>query len=179
MLLFNLFSFLRLSHRLYWFFLSFGGLLFLFVPVLSLFVIFLFVITLFVMMVMFVLMFVSCWDVNSLLNCCLSFRFDGLFSCLSFFFCLSPLFVFLIIFSFFVRLVWLMLFVMMLTFVEMLSFLLLLEFFGDKSYTCPIFNNLLVLSAHFDEESTVEDFPVKAVPNEVNGIDFQFEDDLK
>lgn len=47
------------------------------------------------------------------------------------------------------------------------------------SDTGPVFNDLFLLSSHFDEESSVEDFFITMIPNEVDGIDSHFENDFK
>lgn len=55
----------------------------------------------------------------------------------------------------------------------------LFELFGDISDCGPIFCMFLLLSSHFDVEASGEYFFIKGVPNEVDGIDFGLEDDLK
>lgn len=57
----------------------------------------------------------------------------------------------------------------------MLIFFRLVEFSRDIANACPIFNNFFVLTTHFDEKSPIEDFPVVASPDEIDGVYFHFE----
>ena len=66
---------------------------------------------------------------------------------------------------------WLVLIVMWLVWSSELS--------GHVSDTGPVFDDLLVLSSHFDEESSVEYFFVVVVSDEVDGVNSHFEDNFK
>ena len=47
------------------------------------------------------------------------------------------------------------------------------------SDSSPVFNDLLLLSSHFDKESSVEDFLVVMVSDEVDGVNSHFKDDFE
>ena len=63
--------------------------------------------------------------------------------------------------------------------------LVLMGFVGSSelswhvSNSGPVFNDLLLLSSHFDKESSVEDFFVVMVSDKVDGIDSHFEDNFE
>ena len=43
----------------------------------------------------------------------------------------------------------------------------------------PILDGLFLLSSHFDEESSVEDFLIVVISDEVDSVNFHFEDDFE
>ena len=47
------------------------------------------------------------------------------------------------------------------------------------SNTGPILDDLFLLSSHFDEESSVEDFLIVVISDEVDSVNFHFEDDFE
>lgn len=124
----------------------------------------------------FMFMFLNFWFffISTLFfNSHLSILFSNLFRFFSF--CsLSSFF-----FSFFMLLV--SLFLMGLLIFLMLSFLVvrLVEFSRNIPNTGPIFYNFFMLATHFNKESTVKNFAIKAISNKVNSIDFHLEDNLE
>ena len=57
--------------------------------------------------------------------------------------------------------------------------LLVVESFRGVSDARPVLHNFFVLPTKFDEESSSQDFPVVAISNEVDGIDFHFKDNFE
>ena len=104
----------------------------------------------------------------------LGFGFDLFFSD-GFFFSRFFLVVFLIfwVFRFFVSLLlsWFILIVV--------GFFWSSELYWHVSDTGPVFDNFPELSSHFDEESSVEDFLVVMVSDEVDGIDSHLKDNFE
>lgn len=53
------------------------------------------------------------------------------------------------------------------------------ELFGDVSDGCPFFSVFFLLSAHLDEESSAQNFLIEFIPDEIDGVNFGFEDDFE
>ena len=64
-------------------------------------------------------------------------------------------------------------------FLILIPFWLLFECFWDVPNGCPIFSMFSFLSSHFDEEPSVEYFPVIAISDKIDGIDSGLKDDLE
>lgn len=90
-------------------------------------------------------------------------------SWLSWFFMLFMFFLILLIFVVFIKL----------TFFIEFSFFMMIKFIWHLSNASPIFNNLFMLSPHFNKESSIKYLPIVTSFNKVDGINFHLKNNFK